>query len=199
MTEQQKISRKEQILQCLASMLENPKAERITTASLAKSVGVSEAALYRHFPSKARMFEGLIEFIEDTIFTRVSMIVRESEDTGIVQCQKILGLLLFFSEKNPGISRILTGSALTGEHERLGERVGQLFNRLDTQIRQILRESEVKDGLRLNLHNPASANLILAFAEGRIQQYVRSNFEVLPTEHWENQWQVLINGLVKTD
>jgi len=194
MSEQQKLSRKEQILQSLASMLENPKAERITTASLAKAVGVSEAALYRHFPSKARMFEGLIEFVEETVFSRVNMIAR-SDEPALTQCQQILSLLLIFAERNPGISRIMTGSALTGEHERLRERVGQMFVRIDSQIKQILREAEVKEGLKLSVFVPVAANLLLAITEGRIQQFVRSNYAIKPTENWEHQWQAITRGL----
>ncbi len=195
MTEQQKVSRKEQILQCLASMLENPKAERITTASLAKAVGVSEAALYRHFPSKARMFEGLIEFVEETVFSRVNMIAR-GDDSALNQCHQILSLLIIFAERNPGISRILNGSALTGEHERLNERVSQIFVRVDSQLKQILREAEVKEGLKLSVFVPVAANMLLAMAEGRIQQFVRSNYAIKPSENWEHQWGALTKGLV---
>lgn len=135
------ISRREQILQALAHMLETSPGARITTAGLAKTVGVSEAALYRHFPSKAKMFDGLIEFIEETIFERIAVILRE-DNSAMGRCEKILGLLLTFAERNPGISRILTGDALTGETERLRTRVTQLFDRLETQLKQILREAE---------------------------------------------------------
>jgi len=122
-----KYSRKDRILQALAHMLEAKPGERITTAALAREVGVSEAALYRHFPSKAKMFEGLIEFIEETLFQRVSRILSE-EGTAIVRCEKILALLLTFCDKNPGMTRILTGDALVGETDRLRHRITQFFN-----------------------------------------------------------------------
>ena len=142
-----KVSRRQQILEALAHMLEASPGERITTAKLAKEVGVSEAALYRHFPSKSKMFEGLIEFIEDTLFSRISMIVKE-EQQAIVRCEKILSLLLAFTERNPGITRILTGDALAGETERLRTRVAQLFDRFETQLKQVLREAEINEGIR---------------------------------------------------
>src|SRR5690606_11558534 len=125
-----KIPRRQQILEALAQMLEASPGERITTAGLARTVGVSEAALYRHFPSKSKMFEGLIEFIEETVFSRVTLILSEEPDAA-VRCEKILGLLLAFAERNPGISRILTGDALAGETERLRNRVAQLYERLE--------------------------------------------------------------------
>ena len=186
----QKISRKEQILQALAHMLENAPGERITTSALAKEVGVSEAALYRHFPSKAKMFEGLIEFIEEALFTRISMILSD-EPTALIRCERILTLLLGFCEKNPGLTRILTGDALAGETERLRQRVIQLFERLDTQLKQILREAEIKEGLRTKMTVGTTANVLLATAEGRIAQYVRSEFKRVPTENWADQWHEL--------
>ena len=132
-------SRKEQILQALATMLEQSPGGRITTARLAAQVGGSEAALYRHFPSKARMFEGLIEFIEETVFTRITRILRE-EPAVDLRCEATLRLLLTFAERNPGISRILTGDPLVGETERLRVRIAQFFERLDPQLQQLLRE-----------------------------------------------------------
>ncbi len=182
-----KSQRKQQILEALARMLEASPGERITTAGLARQVGVSEAALYRHFPSKTKMFEGLIEFIEETLFTRVGTIVAE-EDTASRRCEKILLLLLAFSERNPGISRILTGDALSGETDRLHQRVVQLFERIETQLRQVLREAELREGLRPRLPLPAAANLMMALVEGRIAQFVRSGFRQLPTHHWPDQW-----------
>ncbi|MES2605419.1 MAG: nucleoid occlusion factor SlmA, partial [Pseudomonadota bacterium] len=128
--------RREHILQVLAGMLETHPGNRITTAELAKAVGVSEAALYRHFPSKARMFESLIIFIEETLFTRITRIVAES-DNAYGYCEKIMMLVLGFSEKNPGLSRVMNGDALSGEHERLRQRVSQLHERLEAQLRQI--------------------------------------------------------------
>lgn len=186
----QKISRKEQILQALAHMLESAPGERITTSALAKEVGVSEAALYRHFPSKAKMFEGLIEFIEEALFTRISLILTD-EKTALIRCERILVLLLGFCEKNPGLTRILTGDALAGETDRLRQRVVQLFERLDTQLKQVLREAEIKEGLRTRMTVGTTANLVLAAAEGRIVQYVRSEFKRKPTANWPDQWHEL--------
>lgn len=177
-------------------MLEVSPGERITTARLAKEVGVSEAALYRHFPSKSKMFEGLIEFIEETIFTRVTIIVKE-EHNAINRCERILGLLLAFTEKNPGITRILTGDALAGETGRLRNRVAQLFDRLETQLKQILRDAEIHDAIRPIIPIAIAANLLMATVEGRICQFVRSEFKRKPTEHWPDQWSVLMEGFFK--
>ena len=171
-------------------MLQEDSGKRITTAALARQVGVSEAALYRHFPSKARMFEGLIEFIEETLFERIRRILEEEEHAQ-ARCHHILTLLLGFAEKNPGLCRLLGGDALTGETARLRVRMTQLFDRLETQLKQILREAEIREGLRTTLQVSAAANLLLAAADGRITQYVRSDFRRLPTEHWEDQWQML--------
>ena len=185
-----KTSRRDEILQSLAHMLEATPGGRITTAALAADVGVSEAALYRHFPSKAKMFEGLIEFIEATLFSRISRI-REEEQDAPAQCEQIVTLLLTFCERNPGITRLLTGDALTGETDRLRGRVQQLFDRLETELKQILREAELRQGLRTALPVNLAANLLLAAAEGRIIQYVRSEFRRSPTEYWAEQWRVL--------
>jgi TetR/AcrR family transcriptional regulator len=193
-TSERKASRKEQILQALAHMLEATPGGRITTAALAKEVGVSEAALYRHFPSKAKMFEGLIEFIEQSLFSRISMILKEEPDA-LTQCGQILHLLLAFSEKNPGITRILTGDAITGETDRLRQRVVQLFDRIETQLKQVLREAELKEGRRTRLSATQSANLMLSAAEGRICQFVRSGFARAPTAGWDDQWNVLGGSL----
>ena len=189
-------SRREQILQALAHMLEVSPGERITTAGLAKEVGVSEAALYRHFPSKAKMFDGLIEFIEATIFERVAIILRE-ENSAMGRCEKILALLLTFAERNPGISRILTGDALTGETERLRTRISQFYDRLETQLKQILREAELREGVRTSVTVATAANLLMATVEGRIGQFVRSGFRRRPTEFWQDQWPVLMEGFFK--
>lgn len=191
-----KVSRRQQILESLARMLEASPGARITTAALAREVGVSEAALYRHFPSKSKMFEGLIEFIEETIFTRITLILSE-ESTALRSCEKILLLLLTFTERNPGITRLLTGDALTGETERLRNRVAQLFERMETQLKQVLREAELREGLRPTLPISAAANLLMACAEGRITQFVRSEFRRLPTEHWADQWPVITEGLMR--
>ncbi|MBT3834316.1 MAG: nucleoid occlusion factor SlmA [Gammaproteobacteria bacterium] len=191
---QKKPSRKEQILQSLATILEQSPGGRITTAGLAKHVGVSEAALYRHFPSKAKMFEALIEFIENTIFPRISQIMNEEVDAD-KRCEKILGLILTFCERNPGITRILTGDPLAGETERLRQRVTQLFDRIEAQLRQIIREMPIRGQQKTSTDPVVAANLLLSLAEGRIGQYVRSDFERKPTTEWDAQWQVVREGL----
>ncbi|MBT6664067.1 MAG: nucleoid occlusion factor SlmA [Gammaproteobacteria bacterium] len=191
---QKKPSRKEQILQSLATILEQSPGGRITTAGLAKHVGVSEAALYRHFPSKAKMFEALIEFIENTIFPRISQIMNEEVDAD-KRCEKILGLILTFCERNPGITRILTGDPLAGETERLRQRVTQLFDRIEAQLRQIIREMPIRGQQKTSTDPVVGANLLLSLAEGRIGQYVRSDFERKPTTEWDAQWQVVREGL----
>lgn len=189
-----KISRRQHILQCLARMLEQEPGARITTAALAREVGVSEAALYRHFPSKAKMFEGLIEFIEETIFTRTNRIVAE-EPQAALQLEKCLTLLLGFAERNPGISRLLTGDALTGETDRLHQRIGQVMDKFEMQLRQIVREAETREGLRSTITATATANLLMAVVEGRIAQFARSGFKKLPTEQWSEQWALVAGQL----
>lgn len=191
-----KSQRRQQILEALAQMLEASPGSRITTAGLAKQVGVSEAALYRHFPSKSKMFEGLIEFIEDTLFSRINIILGE-ELTAAQRCEKMLMLLLVFTERNPGLTRILTGDALAGETERLHQRVAQLFDRFETQLKQVIREAEIREGLRPSIPLPAAANLLMASAEGRISQYVRSEFQRPPTADWAQQWELLMGGFFR--
>lgn len=188
--------RRQQILEALAAMLEASPGARITTAALANEVGVSEAALYRHFPSKSKMFEGLIEFIEETLFSRISLITSEEQDA-LTCCEKILHLLLAFAERNPGITRILTGDALAGETERLRLRVVQLFDRIETQLKQILREAELREGMHFGLSISATVNLFMIAAEGKIAQFVRSEFRQLPTQSWAEQWPFLVKGLVR--
>ncbi|BBN82925.1 MULTISPECIES: nucleoid occlusion factor SlmA [Pseudoalteromonas] len=180
-------NRKEQILQSLAQMLETSPGQRITTAKLAAEVGVSEAALYRHFPSKARMFEGLIEFIEDTLLSRINLILENEKETQ-GRIYNILMLLLAFAEKNPGITRILTGDALQGEQERLRERVQSLFEKLETQFKQVLRERKLREGKAFATEEGALANLFLAYVEGKMNQFVRSDFKALPSSQFEKQW-----------
>ena len=183
-------TRAQEILQALARMLEKSGGGRITTAALAAELGVSEAALYRHFPSKTRMYEGLIDFIEDTVFARVRSIISDEPDP-VNQCYRILSLVLAFSEKNPGITRILNGDALTGETERLHDRIAQFFDRLESQLKQILREGEVRDGLNLQVPVSTAANLMLCSADGKISQFVRSQFKTPPTKDWQEQWQLI--------
>ena len=182
-----KSNRKEQILQALAQMLETSPGQRITTAKLAAEVGVSEAALYRHFPSKARMFEGLIEFIEDTLLSRINLIL-ENEKESQTRVYNILLLLLTFAEKNPGITRILTGDALQGEQERLRERVQGLFEKLETQFKQVLRERKLREGKTFQSDELTLANFLLAYVEGKMNQFVRSDFKVKPSSQFEKQW-----------
>ncbi|NOQ81688.1 MAG: nucleoid occlusion factor SlmA [Methylophaga sp.] len=189
-----KQSRKQAILEALARELEQNPGERITTAQLAKGLGVSEAALYRHFPSKARMFEGLIEFAEDTIFGMIGQIL-ENEPNAIARCEKIITLLLGFSAKNPGISSVLVGTALTGETERLRQRVNQFFERLETQFRQILRERELSLNEAGGRPVNETANLLLAIVEGRLQQFVRTGYRQSPLSGWDLQWDLLIKLL----
>ncbi|HBZ50488.1 MAG TPA: nucleoid occlusion factor SlmA [Halieaceae bacterium] len=192
----QKGQRRQEILETLADMLEKSPGGRITTSALAEQVGVSEAALYRHFPSKTKMFEGLIEFIEDTLFTRIGLIVKEQQ-TALLHCERILTLLLGFAEKNPGITRLMTGDILNGETERLRIRVSQLFDRLETQLKQILRETELKEQQRVQIPVAAAANLMMAAAEGRLMQFVRSEFKRSPTAGWSQQWQLLTQGFLR--
>ncbi len=189
-----KSTRKQQILEALAQQLENNLGARITTAALAKEVGVSEAALYRHFPSKAKIFEGLIEFAEEAIFSRLSRILEEIQNP-VLRCEKIITVLLAFSARNPGITRILIGDAIIGENERLHKRTNQLFDRLETQLKQILREGELSGDLAGGRGLPSTANLLVSIAEGRMHQFVRSRFQRLPTEQWNNQWPMLAKGL----
>ncbi len=191
-----KSQRRQQILEALAQMLEASPGERITTARLATQVGVSEAALYRHFPSKSKMFEGLIEFIEETLFSRVNTILAE-DATALGRCEKMLALLLGFTERNPGLTRLLTGDALAGETERLHTRIAQLFDRFETQLKQVLREAEMRESLRPNLPVNLAANLLLAAAEGRISQFVRSGFQRSPTEGWPDHLQQLSSGFFR--
>lgn len=183
-------NRKEQILQCLAEMLESHAGQRITTAKLAEKVGVSEAALYRHFPSKARMYEGLIEFIEHTLLTRINVIL-DKDKTTEGRVYNIMKLILGFAEMNRGITAILTGDALLGEHDRLRERVALLFEKLETQLKQVLRERKLREGKSFPIEDSALANLLLAYTEGKMNQFVRSGFTRSPMEGFESQWQGL--------
>lgn len=185
-----KTSRRQQILEALARQLEESPGERITTAGLARAVGVSEAALYRHFPSKAKMFEGLIEFIEETVFGLTNRILQE-EPSALFRTEKIIVLVLGFAERNPGITRLLTGDVLIGETERLRTRIGQFFERLETQLKQVLREGELSQELQCGERIPAIANMLIAFTDGKMQQFVRSGFKRSPLDMWPGQWQML--------
>jgi TetR/AcrR family transcriptional regulator len=194
MPEAAKPSRRQQILEALARELETHPGTRITTARLAEVVGVSEAALYRHFPSKAKMFEALIEFSEESVFSLANRILGE-ETQASKRCERILAMLLTFSDRNPGITRVLLGEALVGEHERLRARVAQFFSRFETQLKQILREGEQVGELDMRASVSAIANLLMAVVEGRMAQFSRSDFENSPMELWEQQWRMLHAGL----
>ena len=176
--------RKAQILQTLAAMLENPKGERITTALLAARLEVSEAALYRHFASKAQMFEGLIEFIETTLFTLINKIAEETKD-GASQAQQIVAVLLGFAEKNPGMTRVLIGDALVTEDERLQARMNQLYDRIEASLRQALRIAQAAGAWP---GDPAAeAGVLIAFMLGRLHLYAKSGFKRSPQEGWDLQ------------
>ena len=181
--------RKLQILQTLAAMLEDPKAEKITTAGLAKRLDVSEAALYRHFASKAQMFEGLIEFIEQTLFGLVNKIAAE-EKSGLKQIEAVLTTLLGFAKKNPGMTRVLIGDALVNEDERLQVRVNQLLDRLEASLRQSARLAVTAGTLPADWDANAYANAVIAFVIGRWHQFAKSGFKRAPMEGWAQQWRV---------
>ncbi|RZA09160.1 MAG: nucleoid occlusion factor SlmA, partial [Moraxellaceae bacterium] len=184
------LSRREQILTALAKMLEESPGERITTSALAKSVGVSEAALYRHFPSKTKMFEGLIEFIEETIFSAITVILAE-EKSAIKRCELIVNSVLHFVEKNPGLSRLLVGDALTGETERLRQRIVQFFERIETQLKQILRDAELRNHLQAALPAATFAHFLMIYLDGAMVQFVRNEFRSEPSHYWLEQWKSL--------
>ena len=191
-------ARRLQILQVLARMLENPKGEKVTTAALAKELDVSEAALYRHFASKAQMFEGLIAFIEETLFGLVNKIAAEQDD-GLKQVQAILSSLLGFAETNPGMTRVLIGDALVNEDERLQVRINQLHDRLEATLKQCLRVAATQGKEAVAGADPAAdpgprANLLLCYVIGRWQQYAKSGFKRIPSELWEKQWPLLERG-----
>jgi TetR/AcrR family transcriptional regulator len=174
--------RRVQILQTLAQMLQQPGAERITTAALAAQLDVSEAALYRHFASKAQMFEGLIEFIETSVFTLINQITEREADAA-QQARRIVSVLLQFGEKNPGMTRVMVGDALVFEHERLNARMNQFFDRVESQLRQSLRAAaEAAGSATPTVQANELASALVALAAGRLQRYARSGFRRLPTE-----------------
>jgi TetR/AcrR family transcriptional regulator len=187
--------RKNQILQTLAQMLEGPAAEKVTTAALAKRLAVSEAALYRHFSGKAQMFEGLIEFIEQTLFALINKITTE-EQSGLRQCEAIIGVLLGFSQKNRGMTRVLIGDALVNEDEKLQLRINQLHERLEATLRQSLRFAMTANEIAADVDAAAHANLIMSFVIGRWHQYGKSGFKRDPAELWGRQWKQLMEGVL---
>ncbi len=183
--------RRVQILQALATMLEQPGAERITTASLAARLEVSEAALYRHFASKAQMFEGLIEFIEQTVFSLVNQIAeRESlavaadASAGTRQAGKVVAMVMQFAEKNPGMTRVMVGDALVFENERLQQRMNQFFDKIESTLKQSLRAAvELSGSATPSVDTQVRASVLTAFVVGRLQRFARSGFKRLPSEH----------------
>ena len=174
--------RRVQILQTLAGMLEQPGADRVTTSALAAKLEVSEAALYRHFASKAQMFEGLIEFIESSIFSLLNQIV-ERPGAGQAQAQKIISVLLQFGERNPGMTRVMVGDALVYENERLVLRMNQFFDRVESSLRQVLRvAAEARGSATPTVDANAQASVLVSFIIGRLQRYARSGFKRMPSE-----------------
>lgn len=182
--------RKLQILQAIAEMLEQPKGEKITTAMLASRLGLSEAALYRHFASKAQMFEGLIEFIEQTVFALANKITAE-EHSGLKQVEAIVAMLLGFAQKNRGMTRVLTGDALVNEDERLQQRINQLLDRIETTLKQSLRIAVTQNELDSGADVGAHANILLSYVIGRWQMFAKSGYARDPMEQWKQQWAIL--------
>ena len=182
--------RKLQILQTVAEMLEQPKSEKITTAALAAKLDISEAALYRHFASKAQMFEGLIEFIEQTVFGLVTKISVD-ESSGMKQVEAVLALLLGFAQKNRGMTRVLIGDALVNEDDRLQLRINQFLDRIETTLKQSLRIALSQGELASDVDVSAYANLLMCHVVGRWQQFGKSGFVRDPMVQWPQQWSML--------
>lgn len=189
-------NRRQEILEALARELETHPGTRITTAGLARAVGVSEAALYRHFASKAKMFEGLIDFAEDTVFGLVNRVIEQEQDV-VIRCEKIITVVLAFAERNPGISRVLTGDALVGENERLRKRVSRFFDRLQTQLKQVLREANLSGSTRAAGTIDATANVLMTLVQGKMCEYIRSAFANKPTDHLNEQWAIISPGMFR--
>ena len=187
--------RRDQILRVLAQMLEEPRPVKITTAALAVKLDVSEAALYRHFASKAQMFEGLIEFIEATLFSLLNRWTAE-EKSAMRQIEGILSLLLGFAQKNPGMTRVLTGDALINENDRLQLRINQLHDRLEATLKQVLRFAVSEGEIPANLDVSAQANLLMCYVAGRWHQFAKSGFKRDPMEYWEAQRRELLSCAV---
>ncbi|HDH9216834.1 TPA: nucleoid occlusion factor SlmA [Escherichia coli] len=190
-----KRNRRDEILQSLAQMLESSDgSQRITTAKLAATVGVSEAALYRHFPSKTKMFDSLIEFIEDSLISRINLILKDEKET-IARIRLILILILGFAEKNPGLSRILTGHALMFEQDRLQSRINQLYERIEVQLRQVIKERKIREGNAFLHDETLLASQLLAFCEGMLARFVRTEFRYQPTQEFEARWPLILAQL----
>lgn len=182
--------RRLQILQTLAGMLETPKGEKITTAALAAKLDCSEAALYRHFASKAQMFEALIEFIEQSLFGVINQITSE-ESQGLKQVELVIGMLLRFAQKNRGMTRVLIGDALVHEHERLQGRINALLDKIEAALKQALRVAATQENLKADADFGALANLLRCYVVGRWEQYARSGFSREPLTQWQQQWPML--------
>ena len=187
--------RKHQILQALAQMLENPAGEKATTAALAARLGVSEAALYRHFRGKAEMFEGLIEFIEQTLFALINKITGD-EKSGLRQLEAIMGVMLAFAQKNRGMTRVLVGDALVNEDDRLQTRINQLHDRLEAALKQALRFGVSQQEIAQEVDIAAQANLLMSYVTGRWHQFAKSGFKRDPVELWPKQWRQLMEGVI---
>ena len=187
--------RKHQILQTLAQMLENPAGEKATTAALAARLGVSEAALYRHFRGKAEMFEGLIEFIEQTLFALINKITGD-EKSGLRQLEAIMGVMLAFAQKNRGMTRVLVGDALVNEDDRLQARINQLHDRLEAALKQALRFGVSQGEIAQEVDISAQANLLMSYVTGRWHQFAKSGFKRDPVELWPKQWRQLMEGVI---
>jgi len=187
--------RKDQILQTLAQMLENPAGEKVTTAALAARIKVSEAALYRHFRGKAEMFEGLIEFIEQALFGLINRITTD-EKSGVRQVEGIVTVLLAFAQKNRGMTRVLIGDALVNEDERLQSRINQLHERLEAALKQALRFGVSQQEIAAEVDIGAEANLLMSFVTGRWHQFAKSGFRRDPAESWPKQWKQLMEGVI---
>jgi TetR/AcrR family transcriptional regulator len=184
--------RANEILHTLAVMLEDIDAGPVRTAALAREVGVSEAALYKHFPSKGRMFRALIEFIEESLFSHTKRILSEQQDAEL-RCGKILNLYLGFAEQNPGLCRILTGDALASEDAELKRRARRISTSLETQLKQVFREAMFHGRRPLSAQD--SARLLMTMATGRISQYVASQFQVKPSQDWATHWEFVATPL----
>jgi TetR/AcrR family transcriptional regulator len=189
--------RRVQILQALAGMLEQPGAERVTTAALAARLEVSEAALYRHFASKAQMFEGLIDFIEQTVFSLVNQIMAPQAEPSAEganqsrQASLVIAMLMQFGEKNPGMTRVMVGDALVFENERLQQRMNQFFDKIEATLKQCLRDDPSATDTP-SLDAAVQASVLVAFAVGRLQRFARSGFRRMPTEHLERSLSLLL-------
>lgn len=195
MTTARKNNRKEEILGTLARMLETSLGKPITTAKLAAEVGVSEAALYRHFPSKAKMFDDLINLIEDILLGSINRLLEQEKDT-MSRVREMILILFRLVEESPGMSRVLTGDALMGEHERLRQRIVMLFDKLESQMKQVLRERRLREGTDFATDEGVLTNVVMAYTEGKLLQFVRSGFKTKPSAQFETQWALIERQLL---